>query len=640
MKRVLFLIIFSASFQMYAATPLVLKNARIEVSVDPATGRFMTTDRRSGEVWDQPDKRTVRLSDVTVSGNHLQGTLNAPNGVKLQIDMALPDDKAELVVTLSGDANGLLISPLAYPYPFLPHAGDLFILPEHEGAGIPVSDFGIMDKEYASEHVAAPVYNKRYRFYCGHDLSMTFWGYAGEKSSCMSIIETPNDASLRVQSLEGKLAGGIEWEPSRSKFGYSRTVRYVFFKEGGYNAICKRYREYAFDAGLLKTLADKAKDNPDAARFARSALVWIFSPDTDVLVPQMLEAGMTQVSVTGPLFTPGEVQRMNDVGVLNGIYDCVRSVLPTEYMDKVFRMDPCDARDAYPSDTILMQNGEPFDYGWPKNGYGGKVYRTLDVCDSRKIKYARARLDQSLKYRPMSIRFYDTITAFPWTECYDPDHPTTRSEVREARMAVLRHVVQDRQMVLGAEAGHIFAAPYATYFEGMNHSRFFYYQIKGQPIFVYDHNKEIPEEHCAAMKVEHKYRLPLWELVAHDCVVAHTRWNTPNNKIHSDEWWDHMDLWNILYGTPPMYMFINEPMFFWETYKDRYLQSYQNVVVNVLSKIAGQELVEHRFLTADKNVQQTRFANGVTITVNFGSQPFVLENGISLAAGKHRVDIR
>ena len=38
-------------------------------------------------------------------------------------------------------------------------------------------------------------------------------------------------------------------------------------------------------------------------------------------------------------------------------------------------------------------------------------------------------------------------------------------------------------------------------------------------------------------------------------------------------------------------------------------------------------MTDHRVLTADRNVQQTVFANGVTITVNFGATPFRLLSG-------------
>ena len=43
-------------------------------------------------------------------------------------------------------------------------------------------------------------------------------------------------------------------------------------------------------------------------------------------------------------------------------------------------------------------------------------------------------------------------------------------------------------------------------------------------------------------------------------------------------------------------------------------------------------MTDHRFLTADRTVQQTPFANGVTVTVNFGDKPFRLPDGTELAA--------
>lgn len=35
----------------------------------------------------------------------------------------------------------------------------------------------------------------------------------------------------------------------------------------------------------------------------------------------------------------------------------------------------------------------------------------------------------------------------------------------------------------------------------------------------------------------------------------------------------------------------------------------------------------HRFLTSDRNVQQTTSANGVSVTVNFGQTPYRLPSG-------------
>ncbi len=42
-------------------------------------------------------------------------------------------------------------------------------------------------------------------------------------------------------------------------------------------------------------------------------------------------------------------------------------------------------------------------------------------------------------------------------------------------------------------------------------------------------------------------------------------------------------------------------------------------------------MTDHRFLTPDKDVQQTEFSNGVVITVNFGDKGFRLPDNTTVA---------
>ena len=51
-------------------------------------------------------------------------------------------------------------------------------------------------------------------------------------------------------------------EPSLGKMDYRRVFRYTFLEDCDYNDICKEYRHYAKEKGLLKTLAEKAAKNP------------------------------------------------------------------------------------------------------------------------------------------------------------------------------------------------------------------------------------------------------------------------------------------------------------------------------------------------------------------------------------------
>jgi hypothetical protein len=121
---------------------------------------------------------------------------------------------------------------------------------------------------------------------------------------------------------------------------------------------------------------------------------------------------------------------------------------------------------------------------------------------------------------------------------------------------------------------------------------------------------EVPER-VRKFQLGHDYRLPLWELVYHDCVVAQWYWGDYNNKLPA--LWDKRDLFNVLYGTPPMFMFDRAG---WEQNRARFVQSYQTICP-VVEKVGYAEMTDHRFLSTDRAVQQTTFANGVTVTCDF-----------------------
>jgi hypothetical protein len=98
--------------------------------------------------------------------------------------------------------------------------------------------------------------------------------------------------------------------------------------------------------------------------------------------------------------------------------------------------------------------------------------------------------------------------------------------------------------------------------------------------------------------------------------------------------WTKRDLFNTLYGTPPMFMFSRE---FWEQNKDRFARSYKNICT-VARAVGYAEMTDHRFLTPDRSVQRTSFANGVRVTVNFGSEPARADGGAELGPLQVRVE--
>jgi hypothetical protein len=245
------------------------------------------------------------------------------------------------------------------------------------------------------------------------------------------------------------------------------------------------------------------------------------------------------------------------------------------------------------------------------------------------VEYAQRRIPPEIETHPYRCRFIDTTTATAWNECYAPGHPMTRTESRQWKMRLLEYISDELKLVTGSETGHDAAVPYVHYFEGM---------LSLGPYRVPDAGRdmariwpEVPEP-VRRFQVGHRYRLPLWELVYHDCVVAQWYWGDYNNKLPSI--WDQRDMFNALYGTPPMFMFDRR---LWQGERERFVRSYRTTAA--IARATGySEMLDHRFLTPLRDVQQTLFANGMKVTANFGANASTLSDGYILEAGSVRVE--
>jgi hypothetical protein len=98
--------------------------------------------------------------------------------------------------------------------------------------------------------------------------------------------------SISITRVDGKLCVAPEWDPQMGKFGYARKLRYVFFDKGGHVAMCKRYRAYAKEAGLLKTLEVKRRENPSVDLLIGAVNVWYWEKDALAMLQEMQSKGI------------------------------------------------------------------------------------------------------------------------------------------------------------------------------------------------------------------------------------------------------------------------------------------------------------------------------------------------------------
>jgi len=596
-----------------AGRQLTISNSKISVTIDTTDATFSVTDKRTGLSWRQQATDKFEIIDCKRVDGGLEMTCRHPwYGLDSKTTLSLDGDRPELILSLS--AEGTLKDPLGFPYPFVSESGDYLVVPMNEGISYPVDDETVEPKWLIA--------------YGGHGICMAFWGVTNGDSGHMAIIETPDDAVIHINRIEGRLCVLPKWERQKGDFGYTRKLRYVFFDKGGHVAMCKRYRQYAEQTGKVKTLEQKRRENPNVDLLIGAVNIWCWDRDALPLVQEAKALGIERI-LWSRRQPPNVIDAMNKIdGVLTSRYDIYQDLMDPEIVrEKLRGLHPDWTQNAWPDDIMLDEKGQPRT-GWRVRGKDGQMYPCAVLCDRQAPEYAAERVPAELETHAYRCRFIDTTTASPWRECYHPDHPMTRSDSRHWKMELLRYVSQEAKLVTGCETGHDAAVPYVHYFEGM---------LSLGPYRVPDAGRnmgriwdEVPER-VAKFQVGHKYRLPLWELVYHDCVVAQWYWGDYNNKLPAI--WDKRDLFNILYGTPPMFMFNRQ---LWSQNKERFARSYKNVCP-VVRAVGYAEMTDHRFLTPDRDVQQTTFANGVTVTVNFGEKAYRLVDGVKVEAMGHHV---
>ena len=600
---------------------LTLEGKGLTFRVDGASASVSVVDARTGRVWSQAEKDSGwMILDAVLSPDQRGLTLtllNPESASEIRASFAVSPDVPEVMVEIS--AEGALPKALDYPLPFATRKGDRLIVPMNEGMGYPV------DEEHPGLH--------RMIAYGGHGICMGFFGVAEDASGAgwMCILETANDAAMNAfKDAAGLWVAGPSWDAELKKFGYTRKARYVFFDKGGHVAMCKRYRAHAKQSGLYAPFTEKAKRNPRIDLLIGAANIWRMGGgkrDNVELVKEMQSLGMERLlwSAAG---SAEQIKSMRELpNVLVGRYDIYQDIMDPANFEKIGYRHGDWVTEAFPRDINWRGPNGDWRRGWQVKAKDGTMLPCAVICDSQALPYARKRISEELAVKPYAARFIDTTVAAPWFECYHPDHPMTRTQSRQHKMELLK-LIGDFGLVCGSETGHEASVPFCDYFEGMLSVGPYRVPDSGRNMLqIWD---EVPER-LAKYQMGEAYRLPLWELVYHDCVVAQWYWGDYNNKL--PKVWRKRDLFNALYGTPPMYLFDLKQ---WDEKKAQFAASYK--VAEPVARATGYaEMTDHRVLTPDRRVQQTAFANGVTVTVNFGDTPYKMADGSEIAASDLRI---
>jgi hypothetical protein len=185
---------------------LALTNSALIITAQTADATLAVLDRRTGQSWTQtPFSQDVLVTDAQGGERLIRLTLlHLGSGQGLTASLQMEPDSPEFVVELKG--QGDLPAPLKFPYPFTTRSGQYLVVPMNEDISYPVEDKAIEPMRLIA--------------YGGHGICMAFWGVTDGVAGQMAILETPDDAAIRIDRVDGRLAVAPEWESQKGRFGY------------------------------------------------------------------------------------------------------------------------------------------------------------------------------------------------------------------------------------------------------------------------------------------------------------------------------------------------------------------------------------------------------------------------------------
>lgn len=625
MKKTILITIFFAALSLSGFSKIWnLSDANLLVQFDDQTALFSVTDKRCNKVWEQaPLKEPFQVVKTEQKENTLNVMLSGI--ISLEAKITLTENSA-IEITLTANEKDVF-DELTFPSAFKTPDKNYYLLEtDGEGLLLPVDD-----QNY-------PLGNG-VTYFCGGGLSMAWMGVTDRKfeSGYMAILETPYDAALRTKRENGLITFSPVWLSSMEKFGYSRKITYHFFDQGGYVAQAKTYRDYIWKKNQVITLKEKQKRFPAMEKMLGGVQIYVWDKAREVEFAEELKASGIEKALFlwdanhTPYPEIGYDTKLKELGFATGGYELFTDL---KMKDTVFYVtDPKGplrfAHAVYPGkfNQLAARKSDGKTYF---NQFG---HTTCPVAIRPEIY---RKVEAKLKEYPHETLFLDVYLANGLFECYSKDHPLTRQQFVEAVIKNFQIIEDKYHLYLGGEWGAEFANAHVAYVHGMMTLQRTWWgsgiEKKGTIYYTGDWESNSRPTQMVGTRVANdtylKYsineytRVPLYDLVYHDAVVTSWRWEDANH--HCPEIWWKKDLFNMLYGSAPLWNLDRER---WEAYKYTFIDSYKKVCP-WLQQIATDELVSHRFVTEDHKVQESVFSSGKKIVVNFGDEDFNFNGSI------------
>lgn len=567
----------------------------LRVTLQPKDASVTVTDKRSGFVWRQQVRDGFRVIDnsLKTSANSISGKVTGDGAtylIAISINENVPDG-----FDLTLDIPGKRYVPLPN-YPFLfqtPKAGWYYVQnTSGEGLLMPLDKPAEMRKAFS---------------WSG---SQPWWGLTNLKQAMAARLDSFCNPD------------GRPTPDNRAAYAVPLRIHYSFHDTGGYVGLAKEYRAFFLQTHPdLKPLRERESKRPALSNLRDGVYtyVWGKDPAEDLdLVQEMKSAGIDHgVAV---FYGRRDVDRQLFEGIEKLGWTAGMYRMPTA---NLFRI----SRDRSWVNAVLTGRRSATEL------YRESNPRVWDrVCAAYILPSWLGKAREAIQKLGLQLFYFDTLVA-QIAPCLDPAHPSTIEQNQQARLELMSRT-RDLGVIIGSGEGRspTWALPGLDYFEGQ--MSLGTYGGMRLHIPAGDYEKDVGESYKseAALSLDETRRIPLYQLAFHDYVAG--TWNWRDSNFVSSAFVRKKDLFNILYGTMPMWHVSRS---LWAKHKDQFISSYR-AIASVRARIGWAEMVNHGWLTPDRSVQFTDWSSGDRVIVNFGNSTFDPAGGKPLPGNSFRVE--
>ena len=547
----------------------------------------------------------IELGDFRAETNQLD--------LSLQLFLCFEGSDEDVVATLIASDGNARVRRCDWPAGLAADSFDTTIVPYMQGMLLPKT---------------WPEKTRLYDTMCfGRGLYQPWWGHEHGAAAMMVVLETPDDGGCQFEHpAGGPTKIGPRWVHSLGRFAYPRRARLCFFDQGNYVDLAKRYRRHAIAVGRFVSLREKIARNPAVARLigapvVHTSILYHIQPESSYYHKDdpaknhqlvTFEARATDLQALAAKGITNAYVHLDGWG-LRGYDNLHPDVLPpcpdaggwdgmkrfAEVCERLgflfaihdqYRDYYLDARSYHDRHTLIEESGKrPSGSTW----YGG---RQSILCPSLAPGHVRknhtAIRDHGVKLRGA---YLDVFSVVPPEECYQPQHPVTRTECLRYRGECLDSVRAWGGVVSSEEPSDWSV----RHLDLVHHGPFALNPNPGKG---------------PAMGIP----IPLFNLVYHDALLmpwslGRGEWGTPEK--------DPGYLHALANGGMP-YLGLNPGT--------EHLQQVRTVCA-LHRRVALLEMTRHEFLDEARRRQRTTFADGTRVTVDLDHDRWEVEPPLETA---------